>query len=481
MILYQSNRKFHLFMKLGFKYLYILINLKKEGDNMYKTDFRFDFNKVGQGLFYSGDIGEFNFIYDCGCGKDLLSNLGRKVIGPYKRRLRRKAIDLLVISHFHNDHTNGLDSLLRGLDLNIVVIPYFTPFERLIISLSRDFSNWYYFFLKDPVSYFINKGARRIIIIGGEKSEKLPSPDEIPSNPPEGEEPIIWKRLYKNGKNIKIKDIMKINFEKIEISKISDDEDKKLEKNIFKNDPQWEKYNRNELLIRNHDKRIIVSGLWIFIFFNCKLEKDEEKEQEKLNRFKKCLQENGLDNSESIKEAITNKNRRDELKKCYEENLDKKLNNTSLLVYHGPIGNFENKTSINCRKGLSFKNCWLSYYTKKHEKCNHPDENKMGQFLIGDINLNNKYKYNEIKNHYKNWLDSIFLSQIPHHGSKYNWNNDILNDLKNCHQWIASSGCSENSKHPHRDVILNILENDRCFCWSNQYSQFFIEGLVTWE
>ena len=66
---------------------------------------RFDFNKVGQGLFYSGDIGRFNFVYDCGCSRDFLKKIGVKVIGPYKRRMDRKTIDLLVISHFHDDHT----------------------------------------------------------------------------------------------------------------------------------------------------------------------------------------------------------------------------------------------------------------------------------------------------------------------------------------------------------------------------------------
>ena len=72
---------------------------------------------VGQGLFYSGSIrkedNSFEFIYDCGGDKLIISN----IVDNYLK-YSSKEIDMLVISHFDEDHINGLPYLLDKVKKN---------------------------------------------------------------------------------------------------------------------------------------------------------------------------------------------------------------------------------------------------------------------------------------------------------------------------------------------------------------------------
>ena len=106
------------------------------------------FHNVGQGLFYSGNLkldGEtkqpFNFVYDCGAlygEKKWLTD----AIHDYKRLT--KYINLLMLSHFDEDHINGLDLLLTEVTVDTVLIPYFTFVDRLRFGLKNSLANsWY--------------------------------------------------------------------------------------------------------------------------------------------------------------------------------------------------------------------------------------------------------------------------------------------------------------------------------------------------
>ncbi|MGL4902776.1 MAG: MBL fold metallo-hydrolase [Cetobacterium sp.] len=65
---------------------------------------------VGHGGFHGEKIGEdFHFIFDCGSKNQ--KNLNDLIEKNYKDITE---IDLLVISHFHEDHYNGLSKLSEG-------------------------------------------------------------------------------------------------------------------------------------------------------------------------------------------------------------------------------------------------------------------------------------------------------------------------------------------------------------------------------
>lgn len=88
------------------------------------------FHPVGQGAFYSEKLicndEMFNVIYDCGSfnKKELSYNLS---IYPVIN------INILFISHFHNDHINGIKELSKNRKIDTVIIPYLDPIDKLIL------------------------------------------------------------------------------------------------------------------------------------------------------------------------------------------------------------------------------------------------------------------------------------------------------------------------------------------------------------
>ncbi|MBU7010528.1 MAG: hypothetical protein HXS46_07540 [Theionarchaea archaeon] len=410
-------------------------------------DFRFDFQRVGQGLFYTGAINGFNMVYDC--GSDYTKCL-RGAVGQYKRTLHSNLIDMVVLSHLHNDHVNGLDLLLKDVAVEDVFMPYLVPMERLLLAVRRkNLPDWYYVFLASPVSYLLERGVKRVTVIGGEKGEKGPPPHEIPPGPsdkPRGEISI---------------DIP---------------DDKELEAIIRTNDPELAALIGKELLVRNHQGLVIIPGLWLFRFFNYKVE------EEKLNQFAACLNQAGVSptHPKSIKSAIKDPPTIKKIRKCYEREMCKDLNDTSLAAYHGPVGDNRSVFCVHCEEGLRFPSCKHFYPSAIPAKCYYSRFDCMGQLLTGDIGLNNNQKYKEFITHYTHYLDTVSISQLSHHGSRTSWNEHILRALGECSHWVSSSGRPSFYGHPHSMVALDILRDYRCFCWSNQHNKFFIEGKVIW-
>ena len=81
---------------------------------------------VGQGFFSSQQISygdeKYTCVYDCGS----VSKGGSHLLDKYVDYLRdtTEVIDLLVISHFDNDHINGIKKLVGKFNINKIVIPY---------------------------------------------------------------------------------------------------------------------------------------------------------------------------------------------------------------------------------------------------------------------------------------------------------------------------------------------------------------------
>ena len=78
----------------------------------------------------------YTFVYDCGT-ETAIKNMEEPLsvqISDFKRNLENQAIDLLFISHFHEDHINGLDELLKNTHVHRTVIPMLS---REVIILNR--------------------------------------------------------------------------------------------------------------------------------------------------------------------------------------------------------------------------------------------------------------------------------------------------------------------------------------------------------
>lgn len=77
--------------------------------------------EVGQGqsvVFLSGDK---TVVIDCGSARD--GDTAADAVKEYLRGLGRNRIDLLVLTHFHDDHANGAPALLRQMQVGAVFAP----------------------------------------------------------------------------------------------------------------------------------------------------------------------------------------------------------------------------------------------------------------------------------------------------------------------------------------------------------------------
>lgn len=130
--------------------------------------------------FFSGILNQksnnnqriFTFVYNCGSesAKDFL----KREMDDYKLLLSnikgKKHLNLLVISHLHDDHINGLKSLLQDFDIDNVVMPYVNDGLKLLASLeSSGTDEFLQSFYADPVAWFISRGVRKIFLLGAEE------------------------------------------------------------------------------------------------------------------------------------------------------------------------------------------------------------------------------------------------------------------------------------------------------------------------
>lgn len=93
------------------------------------------FHSIGQGAFYTERFRNFNFVYDCGTHTD-----GKKRIEKYVRNHFEKdeKINFLFISHFHEDHINGLEYLFSKYKVEYVFIPQYSIYEHVLEFMYTD-------------------------------------------------------------------------------------------------------------------------------------------------------------------------------------------------------------------------------------------------------------------------------------------------------------------------------------------------------
>lgn len=154
--------------------------MKKEMEEM-DINGTFRFHNVGQGLFYSGLLnkkdskshGVFSFVYDCGTDSApfyLQQEIQSfKLLLPSTEISNKKRLDMLIISHLHDDHVNGLEYLLDDVKVDTVVMPYVDDgLKSLPLIENAGNSDFLRTFYLDPVRWLASRGVRRILLLGAE-------------------------------------------------------------------------------------------------------------------------------------------------------------------------------------------------------------------------------------------------------------------------------------------------------------------------
>jgi len=428
---------------------------KRVGAKMRNIVFDQNFHGIGQGLFYSGKISiqsnkdtkrSFNFVYDCGSASQK-KHLYKEIEEYKKLKLQSKKLDLLMISHLHSDHVNGLDNLLSDIEVKNVVLPYLSPIERLILSVFYDKKrpNWYFEFLSNPTAFFRKRDVENIIYVSRGK--------DFETTPPKDSEGLSQKNEF----------LLEMNFEGMK-------HDEKKKEYAEKND---EVIDINVAFKKDgHPAKIF--NLWNFYFYTSPIE--EKKFESFFNKVKILQKKFSISeiSYDLILEIIRDKIKREKLKKIYEEEISEDLNLTSMACLHGPIYLLPN---IDFRSEIHFgiwpfpfippyhriyKELKFLYHELYHEWRHILHETKdfyidrSHSFLTGDINSISEWE--GIEKRYAQLFRHIQSLQVPHHGSRNNWNNKIPLDVGLC-DYIISAGIRNRFKHPDLEVIKNISQN----------------------
>ncbi len=403
------------------------------------------FHPVGFGLFTSGEIGNFKFVYDCG------STSTAKVNNCIDKEFAEcKHLDLIVISHFHRDHINGLKRLFEKVEhIDTIILPYLTPRERLNYMLTLDLDyldDWIPSFIIDPAKTLLEfgRGKSNIVFISGGPDKYF---DENKNDDIE-------------GVDLEIEDF---DFNINNLEPADDEENIKFIEDI--SDPR--------VLIKKHGCIPLTSRkikIWQFIFYY-------STQSEKINKYFKEISDCSNLKSDVITkkdlESIINDARFSKIAKSHGvSNSD--INNTSLLLYHSC--KYYNQGGVIRR--------WREVYLKQDtQKCNHyfgchNHENSCncGDFYCGDVNL--KLKYSEIMNYYGTLIQDVAVLQVPHHGSIENWHDLLSMDNPGMLHIISSKFDNPKGLHPNNAVLYQITKYQGIIVWCNDKNEAIIHGNI---
>ncbi|MED3786803.1 hypothetical protein P4576_05990 [Peribacillus frigoritolerans] len=470
---------------------------------------QFVFRGVGQGLFYTGKVGEFIFVYDCGSMsvKDL-SYLNDS-IEEFKEEVNSDTLGLLVISHFDNDHVNGIPNLSKKFKkINTVVMPYIDPLSRLLVLLNNPRqSTEYYQFLVDPITYLTSHFSIKELIIMGEENE-----EGIRSNDLDNVYPNDW--VVPSGKLVKHFGSEDENFKgrliETENLVISD-----MGSNIYSHG--------NTGFLR-------LDTMWKFSFFNYDLN------DESISLFKQKLAEKGIycSSKNDLKSIVRDNSIMNNVKKCYNQFIKevntkfgkniKDLNNTSLVLLHGPM-NEENSDIcyfhepkrkltkvINSRGFKKIIDDSNSVRTKKRRILNLKKRIDTIKITInygktrsfGIVNrerfLSYKYNFNktilfgdlnvtkdldQIQKHFGLELASVTTVLIPHHASKGYFNQEFIKLFSNWRRsvWVANYGVTNTYGHPNPELLEQLKDFEPMIkvALNNELMQIRQHIDVTWK
>lgn len=372
------------------------------------------FHPVGQGAFYSE---KFEFakrqkliVYDCG---SLDFQYLETELSSYFRK--GTVIDIFFLSHFDEDHINGISKLKElGVKIKTVVIP-----------LINEDDKWFY------------------ICTNGELVK----------------EAINDPKSFFGADNI------------IQIKPVEEDHKNENREPITIDNPQIDQHISSGMPVSLSD----ISPFWAYIPFNFKEDERRQKLIEKLKnqefitseiKKKDCQIEKLLCDDDFI-EKYHNK-----INKVYKEICTDGSNKCSLIVYSGAFAEID---SFHVRIKFSHQynrcRCWYNRYNRYNRYSWH---NHKGCLYLGDTDLNQGPKQDKILNQLKKSLgkytDRIGIIQLPHHGAITNYNPSLLT-INKCHLklFFASYGTTNTYGHPSYNVIEQVINEDNYFCGVNEH------------
>lgn len=180
---------------------------------------------------------------------------------------------------------------------------------------------------------------------------------------------------------------------------------------------------------------------------------------ESVTRIEKLKEElSGLNLSEEdLYDPVFIKTNWKRIKVTYENICRNGSNLSSLIVFSG--SNYFTKRHVNpicCNYFRSFH----YYHHKFGEKGYYGGSIYLGDTDLNQTNCNNRTLLYSLQKSLGQWAERVLTIQLPHHGSRLNFNSDLFKLFKNCNMFFASFGKNNNYGHPSFMVIEFIIHNN---------------------
>ena len=356
------------------------------------------FHPVGQGGFFTEkfsdkDSGkEFTVAYDVGSTTGKMKYLQKAIDSVGK-------VDVVFLSHLHEDHINGIPLLLKKNKNLKIIMPVLLIEEQLETAFYNMTNSNGSFEVYNDVSFASEFGiVNRDTIVTIGKSDNTPFRQEIQLKDVSGNnvhQKLVydkWLYIPYNPCCVKSKDLAKVIIE-------SNDEEI-----------------RHILQLNENDEYEIDSEALRRVFQN---------------------------NPQKIKEIYK--------KICGDHNA------YSMSLYSGPIDNSGNSSkstgliSSCCGKSKPcFDSLKMSSWNVEHG------------LYTGDAELCDNMSCDQLIKYYKDYWHSIGILQVPHHGSAKNFNSKLCDKPPLNRLFIISVGSNNSYGHPSVSVINEIYEKSGC-------------------
>ncbi|SEW05658.1 Metallo-beta-lactamase superfamily protein [Aliiroseovarius sediminilitoris] len=388
---------------------------------------------VGQGFFHAGWVGfpeaeeRFFYVYDCGAMNKFAFERDREIkklnalVGDGAR------LDLLVISHMHADHVNGIEALVTDgkLKVDTIMMPMIEMKERLLSFATTAYedpasaeSNFFKDFIVDPVAAVSRFGPRNILLVGrgdgGAPGSGSPDDSPLDGGPylsGEGRG-YTWKLVGQGSA-----DVRSLDADRPQIVAIPDTSAIKVFE--FGNwQDAWliapyvdeEITAKNDLFLTNlaNELHITVAEL-----------------------------EGRLSDSSFSLDLITN--HADKLQSAF-KSCHGNLNRTSLCLYSGPAASVAVEHGCQVQHGP-----WVS----------NLGHQRIAWLATGDAKLSKDAKCDALLAHFKDHLDKVSTLTLPHHGAAGDFNQKLLTSTKPSFCPVAADEVND-WQHPAASVTRSV-------------------------
>ncbi len=394
---------------------------------------------VGHGAFYTEVLhtprGPISVVYDCG-GKDtqIITDNVNHLLSRLPKANGRPVVDMVFISHFHKDHINGLQYLLKNADVKNLIIPQIDQNALLEAYLYNAITN------ANGDNGDVDSDEQNIIF-------QLVQEGEI-----EGNTNIVQVELYNNAERPR-----NDNQESREESQNKGRQDNEITYDVDNKNPLTNQLSSGQIISVKY-----LEEWWEYIPVNV-FENAQSKLQSLINELAKIvynstsLVNQGHVDFSLLKSYLKN-NSIKQIKEVYEKVFGKNDNIYSLLLYSGSM-KYERQE---CNLLRFFGDCLCDFgeCCGRHHCCNCCFEgyirHAVSCLYTGDFEpeskLNGQTFVNIVREILRERWFYIGMVQIPHHASSNNYSNALYNFPKFAFANVNSHGDISFSQSVIRDI-----------------------------